>query len=115
MIDAVSDDKNSWDSGDELYLGAHMINDANHGDHTTVLKKDNSEIYSRYEIILTSEIKKGDEITFDYNKKVTTKRGRKGIKNQMLYCLTRKVKVIVEMQMIYAVTHYSTKDKKRTL
>jgi len=80
MIDAVSDDKNSWDSGDELYLGAHMINDACHGDRTTVLKKYNSEIYSRCEIISTCEIKKGDEITFDYNKKVTTKRERKGDK-----------------------------------
>ena len=57
-----------------------MINDACHGDRTTVLKKYNSEIYSRCEIISTCEIKKGDEITFDYNKKVTTNRERKGDK-----------------------------------
>ena len=43
-------------------------------------KKYNSEIYSRCEIISTCEIKKGDEITFDYNKKVTTKRERKADK-----------------------------------
>ena len=44
------------------------------------MKKYNSEIYSRCGIISTCEIKKGDEITFDYNKKVTTKRERKGDK-----------------------------------
>ena len=75
VIDGIDAAKDSWEYGDNLYLGAHMINDPyfsmKEGDAYT---QANCTWHSNCEVIASRDIEAGEEITVKYQAEVITKR-----------------------------------------
>ena len=75
VIDAIESDRDSWEYGDNLYLGAHMINDPSFS-----MKEGyagplaNCRWHSKCEVIASRDIKAGEELTVNYQENVTKKR-----------------------------------------